>query len=221
MTSETPYTIGQLASLAGVTCRTIRYYSAEGLLPPADTRGRYARYSGRHLLRLQLIGRLKSAFLPLGTIKSYLEPLTDAQVAALLEGEPPSAGDAPDWIARSLRAASRSSDSDGGLDALRPLLAPRASDFSENLPALSVPRGRVLLVSPLLAPSDEEAFSPEWPAVSLEVLPRLEEASAQTWVRISLAPGVELHVRVPESPEDCALLDRRIAEAKALFRSLR
>src|SRR5579884_107393 len=208
MTPETTYMIGQLASLAGVTCRTIRYYSAEGLLPPPDTRGRYARYSGRHLQRLQLIGRLKNAFLPLSAIKAYLEPLTDAQIAALLEGEPPAAGDGPEWATQSLRAAFHPIDTDGGMDALRRLLAPRASDFSEDLPALPASRGRVLLVSPLLAPSEDEELSPEWPAVSLEVLPRLEEASAQTWVRISLAPGVELHVRVPESPEDCALLDR-------------
>lgn len=221
MTPETTYTIGQLASLAGVTCRTIRYYSAEGLLPPPDTRGRYARYSGKHLRRLELISRLKNAFLPLSAIKASLEPLTDAQIAALLEAEPPAAGDVQAWTARSLRASSESSAPDGEMDALQRLLAPRDLDFSENLPALPAPRGRILLVSPQLIPSDDEEFPEEWPAVSLEVLPRLEETSAQTWLRIPLAAGVELHVRVPESPEDCAALDRLIAEAKALFRSLR
>jgi len=33
------YTIGQLAELAGVTPRTIRYYTAEELLPRPDARG--------------------------------------------------------------------------------------------------------------------------------------------------------------------------------------
>jgi DNA-binding transcriptional MerR regulator len=58
MAEETLYTISQLAEAAGVTPRTIRYYTAEGLLPRPDARGQYALYSQDHLLRLQLIGRL-------------------------------------------------------------------------------------------------------------------------------------------------------------------
>jgi DNA-binding transcriptional MerR regulator len=84
MTQETVYTIGDLADLAGVTPRTIRYYTAEGLLPPPDTRGRYALYSEEHLLRLQLIARLKDAYLPLGEIKAQLDQLSSAQVEQLL-----------------------------------------------------------------------------------------------------------------------------------------
>src|SRR5215213_6974944 len=85
MTEATPYTIGQLAELAGVTPRTIRYYTAEGLLPRPDTRGQYARYGEPHLLRLQLIGQLKETYLPLGEIKARIEHLDDAQIRALLE----------------------------------------------------------------------------------------------------------------------------------------
>ena len=33
MTEEFSYTIGELAEAAGVTPRTVRYYTAEGLLP--------------------------------------------------------------------------------------------------------------------------------------------------------------------------------------------
>src|SRR3712207_2940192 len=84
MQEEPTYTIGQLAARLRITPRTIRYYVAEGLLPPPDTRGRYARYGVSHLCRLQLIAHLKEAYLPLAEIKARLAPLTDAAVQELL-----------------------------------------------------------------------------------------------------------------------------------------
>ena len=85
MAEETLYTIGQLAEIAGVTPRTIRYYTAEGLLPRSDVRGQYARYGEEHLLRLQLIGHLKESYLPLGEIKARIESLDAEQIRALLD----------------------------------------------------------------------------------------------------------------------------------------
>ena len=85
MTEAAPYTIGQLAELAGVTPRTIRYYTAEGLLPRPDARGQYALYGEEHLLRLQLIAQLKETYLPLGEIKARIANLDDAQIRALLD----------------------------------------------------------------------------------------------------------------------------------------
>src|SRR3954470_2417771 len=85
MAEETLYTIGQLAELAGVTPRTIRYYTAEGLLPRPDARGQYALYGAEHLLRLQLIGQLKENYLPFGEIKARIEHLDTEQIRALLD----------------------------------------------------------------------------------------------------------------------------------------
>src|SRR5579859_8020664 len=86
MTHEPFYTIEQLASLADVSVRNIRYYTQEGLLPPSDARGRYALYTRAHLDRLRAIQKLKSAYLPLWAIKQQLDALTDAQVRDLLAG---------------------------------------------------------------------------------------------------------------------------------------
>src|SRR5262249_25024714 len=83
MIRESGYTIGKLAEAGGVTPRAIRFYTAEGLLPPPDTRGRFARYSEIHLLRLKAIARLKRDYLPLSIIRERLEGLTDAQIAGL------------------------------------------------------------------------------------------------------------------------------------------
>src|SRR5919199_521942 len=81
------YRIAELARATGVTPRTIRYYVAEGLLPPPEGAGPAAVYSARHRDRLELIGRLKDQYLPLKEIRRRLATLTDDEVRAWLAGE--------------------------------------------------------------------------------------------------------------------------------------
>jgi DNA-binding transcriptional MerR regulator len=53
-------TIGELARRTGLTTRTIRFYSDEGLLPPASrTGGGYRLYDGASLARLELLRTLR------------------------------------------------------------------------------------------------------------------------------------------------------------------
>jgi DNA-binding transcriptional MerR regulator len=53
-------TIGELARRTGLTTRTIRFYSDEGLLPPASrTEGGYRLYDGASLARLELLRTLR------------------------------------------------------------------------------------------------------------------------------------------------------------------
>ena len=63
MTSASParYSIDELASLAGVTPRTVRYYIAEGLLDPPAGEKRGAHYVQRHVDQLVLIRRWTDA----------------------------------------------------------------------------------------------------------------------------------------------------------------
>src|SRR5258707_11155039 len=87
------YKISELADAAGTTPRTVRFYTAEGLLPPPDARGRYALYSNEHLDRLRLIDRLKEAHQPLNAIRERLAQLTGEEIGSLLRGtqhRPPS-----------------------------------------------------------------------------------------------------------------------------------
>ena len=53
--------IAELAERVGLTRRTIRFYVAEGLLPPPGGRGQRRVYSSEHLIRLRAIQRLKEA----------------------------------------------------------------------------------------------------------------------------------------------------------------
>ncbi len=63
--------------MSGLPRRTIHFYVAEGLLPPPDGRGRSARYSTEHLIRLELIQILRETTqLRLEGIREMLAPLT-------------------------------------------------------------------------------------------------------------------------------------------------
>jgi DNA-binding transcriptional MerR regulator len=79
------YTLSDLERETGVNARTIRYYIAEGLLQPAYGRGPSATYDADHLLRLQVIQRLKDERLSLRDIKERLSHMTPEDVAVMLK----------------------------------------------------------------------------------------------------------------------------------------
>ena len=107
MPTDQGHSIAELATLAGTTPRTVRYYVSVGLLPSPGQVGPGARYSDAHLRRLRLIRRLQAEHQPLAEIRSRLDGLDDDQVEqALAEPTPDgSSGSALDYI-RSLRDAS-------------------------------------------------------------------------------------------------------------------
>lgn len=77
-------TVDELASAAGLTVRTTRYYAGLGLLPPPVRRGRIAWYGPEHRARLDLIRALQDHGFTLAAIERYLSrvPL-DASVEDL------------------------------------------------------------------------------------------------------------------------------------------
>jgi len=85
MPNEQEYAIGELADLAGVTPRTIRYYVSIGLLPSPEQAGPKTRYTEGHLKRLRLIRHLQRGHLPLGEIGARLSGLDDEAVEAALD----------------------------------------------------------------------------------------------------------------------------------------
>ena len=188
MTETARYTIGKLAAAAATTPRTIRYYTAEKLLPPPLTEGRVAVYTESHCSRLRLIQRLKNAFLPLDAIRSRIADLTDAQVENLLADS----ADAPENSALSetekrlqmqIQAAETRSERSGA-EYVAQILAVSGQAVEADAP--SEPKSkRALLVSPVFRPTELETK-------------RVEIAEGrEIWERISLRNGAELHVRVP------------------------
>jgi DNA-binding transcriptional MerR regulator len=73
--AERRYTASELAARVGTSERTVRFYVAEGLLPPPRGRGRGAHFREAHLIRLQLIRAIQRAGNELSTIAEYLEEL--------------------------------------------------------------------------------------------------------------------------------------------------
>jgi len=238
MTQGTLYTIGDLADAAEVTPRTIRYYTAEGLLPPPDTRGRYALYGEDHLLRLRLIARLKEAYLPLSEIKARMERLSAEQVAKLLaEYGPPSApdGSAADYIAHVLTAsaASLASQEDRRRVEAKPnvpaarVMAESPAGYTaapEQSASAGLPRGSNLPIG-FAAPAPPAPSPPALARSSLkhiasqrgDAVSAAQAAAEETWRRLLLAPGVELHIREPAPPGGQDRIDRLIELARELF----
>ncbi|MFA1545027.1 MerR family transcriptional regulator [Actinomadura chokoriensis] len=68
-------TVDELASRAGVTVRTVRFYAGRGLLPPPRLRGRTGLYGADHLARLELVRELQSLGLTLASIEKHLQKI--------------------------------------------------------------------------------------------------------------------------------------------------
>jgi DNA-binding transcriptional MerR regulator len=77
-------TIGELARRTGVTVKTLRFYSDEGLLPPAGrSRSGYRLYTEEHVFRIDLIRTLREAGVGLEDVGKVLR--RDVPLAAVLE----------------------------------------------------------------------------------------------------------------------------------------
>jgi DNA-binding transcriptional MerR regulator len=196
MATETDprYTLTQLADLAGVTARTVRYYISQGLLAVDAPPGPGPKYDDTHLARLRLIRRLQAEHQPLAEIRRTLEGLADADVIAL-------AGEAPP------------APTDSALDYIRSLTSP-VHRVSEDRAAPAPARFTASLarVAPAAAATGAAPAPP--PPPPPEPVTRLERSQ---WERIDLAPDIELHVRRPLTRGTAKQLDRLIQIARDLF----
>jgi DNA-binding transcriptional MerR regulator len=84
MNGDALYPIGELARRTGLSVKTIRFYSDQGLVPPTDrSPAGYRRYDTTALARLELIRTLRDLGLDLPTIRRVVErQVTLAEVAA-------------------------------------------------------------------------------------------------------------------------------------------
>jgi DNA-binding transcriptional MerR regulator len=67
------FSVGSLATSAGVSRRTVRFYVQERLLEPPIGLGRWAQYTESHLARLLQIKSWQEQGLPLEAIRARLE----------------------------------------------------------------------------------------------------------------------------------------------------
>jgi len=72
MAEEKEYTIDELAGIARVPSRTIRFYQSRGALMPPTIRGRVAYYGSPHVDRLELIAQLQDRGLRIDAIRDLV-----------------------------------------------------------------------------------------------------------------------------------------------------
>lgn len=195
------YSLSELARLADVTPRTIRYYVAQGLLPSPDAAGPATRYGETHLARLRLIKRLQREHLPLAEIRVQLLAMTDDEIAQAAEpAEPKPRLDSDTALAYVHGLMTRAGVAPRFFD--RPPSIPDASMDAIPPPTLAL-KSAPLIVDPaqLPPPSSPPQIQPD----------------RSTWERITLDPDVELHVRRPLDRHTNKRVDRLVRIARELF----
>lgn len=190
---QNEYLIQELADKTGISPRTIRYYQQEGLLPEPENRGKFAYYNDDHLERLKLIQELKKNYLPLSEIAKQLNSLTYDQVKVLLK----------EHQAGKLKQGPYS-------DLSKDKWVQPGSDNA--LQYIS----RVLQTQPEIRDLKFEDTGAKLKKPSDSVR-YLSGSPSESWQRIFLAPGIEIHVKEPLSPKDRKRLEELIKIAKNLF----
>ncbi len=199
MPDDVTYAISELADLAGVTPRTVRYYLAQGLLPATGQSGPGTRYSDAHLARLRLIRRLQAEHQPLAEIRTRLATLGDEAIVALAEQDAPDPPQdtALDYIRAILGGSSAVREDPVGYDRPAPVLASRAF---MAMPAMASPS----------APTPVERLGESHHSTATP-------GDRSQWERIVLATDVELHIRRPLSRTQNKRVDRLVTIARELL----
>ena len=85
--ANTRFSLQELAHLGGCSPRLVRRYIEQGLLPPAQVRGRGAYYAAVHLDRLRAVGVLKSRDrLRIAVIRQVLDNLSGDEIQQVAAG---------------------------------------------------------------------------------------------------------------------------------------
>ncbi|MBM9459877.1 MerR family transcriptional regulator [Nocardioides sp. zg-536] len=72
VTDEDLLTLEELTKRTGLTVRTVRFYTARGLVPPPIRRGRSGYYTAIHVARIELVLELQSHGFTLSAIERYV-----------------------------------------------------------------------------------------------------------------------------------------------------
>lgn len=186
------YGLEELLLVAGkllgevISSRTVRLYATQGLIDRPGKEGRSAVYTHRHLLQLVLVRALArrglslSAIAPLcvladADLEQQLEQL-DGEGAAATVPSPPASRAALDYL-RDLQSSEEST--------------PTSDDIPAHL--LSKTHSLSPVLGMLSEPFSTQARSERSPSGS-RYGGSSREASSR-WLRFTLAPGIEVHVR--------------------------
>ncbi|HYP53641.1 MAG TPA: MerR family transcriptional regulator, partial [Pyrinomonadaceae bacterium] len=146
--------------------RTVRYYLSEGLLSPAaEKQGTASVFGYAHLLQLLVIKKLQAKHLPIRAIRELVGGRSERQLERLLGGDPD--------------GRARSGDKNEALRYLETLVR-------KPPPVPPPPAPRRAAASPN---ARDDETPPPLPAAALAA-----PAARDTWSRVEIEPGLEVHV---------------------------
>jgi DNA-binding transcriptional MerR regulator len=195
------YTLEDLERLSGLPIRTLRFYIQEGLLPGPDTRGKFTRYSGKHLAAIEFIQRLKNMRVPLQQIRHLLdnmgtEELTDVMRSPFYAS--------PDLNYNLMSGEVPGISYDGNVN-------PMSDSLTQNK---NQGRPSIRDNAPQVYSSAAPVLSPQSKSQPIQKTGRQVE---ETWQRIRLADGLELQVRKPLDRHTSRLVDELRKIARMFF----
>lgn len=169
--------------------RLVRHYTTAGLLDEPGRQGREALYTRRHLLQLLALRRLMANGYGSAAVHDLLRGRTDAELEAVATGEPrvtPRSGNpALDYL--------------DGLRGKHGLVGAAAGLVGDTV-ARMVPPPAAL---PPAAPAPRPALPPPAAAPDAEPTP---DPVPERWTRVTVEPGLEVHVhdtyRPPRTPAE-------------------
>ena len=209
------YTLKELCRAANVTERTVRYYIKEGLLPSPNGSGAYSRYDDEHFLRLQLIRRLKEDYLPLSEIKTLLAGKTATELGQLASQTKPTVEPSEERLNRVFQPDPAS---------LRQQLIAPVPPEGTGLPLVKASFTPTLRQGQPSATPTRLFFQPpifqpdEPPPAEEQSQPDTEPVIGDSWERVEIAPGIELHVQKRVARQERETLKILLATARKLFK---
>jgi len=221
---EDTYTISDLERKTGLNRRTIHFYTKEKLIPPPYGAGGGARYGEEHVVRLRLIQELQKSHLRLSGIREALdsmsldemkevlakartsppEPWSKETLEQWLQGESPPQAPVPITTAPSPSGPMPANYSfldmaRGGKETIKESQAKELREIQEEWR------------EPILPPRPKSSSY-------LSDLKRAVPRGRDTWERLVIAEGFEIHIRTDLVERYQALMSRLMILIKEMLK---
>jgi len=203
-------TINELSKMANVTVRTIRFYTDEGVLDEPAGRDRYARYTRRHYLQLNVARALKERFYPLRVIRDRMASMTESELEQL-GGPVPAHIEARFAEAEEAMAPMHVSQNIMAFPIRERISSASLEQWTPELVSESIISDMSLHESAFASPDTASVVDMSSQSYATPAVVRPAATVGDVWHRVAVAPGIELHIREDAMQESAGEIRRIIA----------